>query len=141
MYCWRMLRVSERQHWHWHFSKVLGLSNKRIQFYNRYTAVRYYRFLRCLTVRRMNFEYREGAANCQLLLADEINRTSPKTQSALLEVMEENTISIDGETHVLPLPFICIATQNPLGFSGTQPLPESQLDRFYGMSVHRLSDA
>ena len=111
------------------FSKVLGLSNKRIQFttdtlpsditgftvYNRETN---------------QFEYREGAANCQLLLADEINRTSPKTQSALLEVMEEHTISIDGETHALPLPFICIGTQNPLGFSGTQPLPESQLDRF-----------
>ena len=75
-------------------------------------------------------EYMDGAANCQLLLADEINRTSPKTQSALLEVMEEHTITVDGETHVLPLPFICIATQNPLGFSGTQPLPESQLDRF-----------
>lgn len=64
------------------------------------------------------------------LLADEINRTSPKTQSALLEVMEERTITVDGETHQLPAPFICIATQNPLGFSGTQPLPESQLDRF-----------
>ena len=89
----------------------------------------------------MNLNTGNGAANCQLLLADEINRTSPKTQSALLEVMEENTISIDGETHVLPLPFICIATQNPLGFSGTQPLPESQLDPVYGMSVHRLSDA
>lgn len=111
------------------FSRVLGLSNKRIQFtpdtlpsditgftmYNRQTN---------------QFEYREGAANCQLLLADEINRTSPKTQSALLEVMEENTISIDGETHALPVPFVCIATQNPLGFSGTQSLPESQLDRF-----------
>ena len=76
------------------------------------------------------FVYQPGAVMCNILLADEINRTSPKTQSALLEVMEENTISIDGETHVLPLPFICIATQNPLGFSGTQPLPESQLDRF-----------
>ena len=76
------------------------------------------------------FEYRGGAANCQLLLADEINRTSPKTQSALLEVMEEHTITVDGETHALPAPFICIATQNPLGSAGTQALPESQLDRF-----------
>lgn len=111
------------------FSKVLGLSSKRIQFttdtlpsditgftmFNRETG---------------KFEYREGAANCQLLLADEINRTSPKTQSALLEVMEEHTITVDGETHHLPAPFICIATQNPLGSAGTQPLPESQLDRF-----------
>ncbi len=111
------------------FSKVLRLSSRRIQFtpdtlpsditgfpvFNRETN---------------RFEYRDGAANCQLLLADEINRTSPKTQSALLEVMEERTITVDGETHQLPAPFICIATQNPLGFSGTQPLPESQLDRF-----------
>lgn len=111
------------------FSKVLGLDNKRIQFtpdtlpsditgftmYNRETN---------------QFEYRDGAANCQLLLADEINRTSPKTQSALLEVMEEHTITVDGKTHVLPSPFICIATQNPLGSAGTQPLPESQIDRF-----------
>ena len=111
------------------FSKVLGLSSKRVQFttdtlpsditgftmFNRETG---------------KFEYREGAANCQLLLADEINRTSPKTQSALLEVMEEHTITVDGETHHLSAPFICIATQNPLGSAGTQPLPESQLDRF-----------
>ena len=111
------------------FSKVLGLSNKRIQFtpdtlpsditgftmFNRETN---------------QLEYIDGAANCQILLADEINRTSPKTQSALLEVMEEHTITVDGKTHILPLPFICIATQNPLGFAGTQPLPESQLDRF-----------
>ncbi|WP_417191766.1 AAA family ATPase, partial [Blautia sp.] len=58
------------------------------------------------------------------------NRTSPKTQAALLEVMEEHTISLDGVTHELPVPFVCIATENPLGFAGTQPLPESQLDRF-----------
>ena len=77
----------------------------------------------------MNTE--EGAANCQLLLADEINRTSPKTQAALLEVMEEHTISLDGVTHELPVPFVCIATENPLGFAGTQPLPESQLDRLW----------
>lgn len=67
---------------------------------------------------------------CHLLLADEINRTSPKTQSALLESMEEKNVTVDGVTHPLPSPFICIATQNPLGASGTHPLPESQLDRF-----------
>ena len=111
------------------FAKVLGLDSRRIQFtpdtlpsditgftmFNRETN---------------KFEYRDGAANCQLLLADEINRTSPKTQSALLEVMEEHTVTVDGETHVLPTPFVCIATQNPVGSAGTQPLPESQLDRF-----------
>ena len=74
--------------------------------------------------------YHPGSVMCNLFLGDEINRTSPKTQSALLEVMEEHTITVDGKTHHLPSPFICIATQNPLGFAGTQPLPESQLDRF-----------
>ena len=76
------------------------------------------------------FVYHPGAVACNLFLADEINRTSPKTQSALLEVMEEHTVTVDGETHVLPSPFICIATQNPVGSAGTQSLPESQLDRF-----------
>lgn len=111
------------------FSRALGLEYKRIQFttdtlpsditgftmYNRQTN---------------RFEYREGAASCQLLLADEINRTSPKTQAALLEAMEEHCVTVDGQAHVLPDPFICIATQNPVGTAGTQPLPESQLDRF-----------
>ena len=111
------------------FSKVLGLSNKRIQFTTDTLPSDITGFT--MFNRETNqLEYIDGAANCQLLLADEINRTSPKTQSALLEVMEEHTITVDGKTHVLPLPFICIATQNPLGFSGTQPLPESQLDRF-----------
>lgn len=111
------------------FSKTLGLSSKRIQF----TPDTLPSDITGFTVfnRETNhFEYRDGAANCQLLLADEINRTSPKTQSALLEVMEEHTVTVDGETHVLPSPFICIATQNPVGFAGTQSLPESQLDRF-----------
>lgn len=111
------------------FSKVLGLSNKRIQFTTDTLPSDITGFT-MFNREKNQFEYREGAANCQLLLADEINRTSPKTQSALLEVMEEHTISIDGETHILPNPFICIATQNPLGFAGTQALPESQLDRF-----------
>lgn len=111
------------------FSKTLGLSSKRIQF----TPDTLPSDITGFTVfnRETNhFEYRDGAANCQLLLADEINRTSPKTQSALLEVMEEHTVTVDGETHVLPSPFICIATQNPVGSAGTQSLPESQLDRF-----------
>lgn len=76
------------------------------------------------------FEYREGAVFCNLFLADEINRTSPKTQSALLEVMEEGTATVDGVTRKLPDPFVVIATENPYGSSGTQMLPESQLDRF-----------
>ena len=76
------------------------------------------------------FEYVPGAIACNLFLADEINRTSPKTQSALLEVMEEGKVSVDGVTRILPQPFIVIATQNPTGSAGTQMLPESQLDRF-----------
>lgn len=76
------------------------------------------------------FEYREGAAFCNLFLADEINRTSPKSQSALLEIMEEKHVTVDAVTRELPRPFTVIATQNPVGSSGTQMLPESQLDRF-----------
>ena len=76
------------------------------------------------------FEYQQGAVCCNLFLADEINRTSPKTQSALLEVMEEGNVTVDGVTRQLPDPFVVIATENPLGSSGTQMLPESQLDRF-----------
>ncbi len=76
------------------------------------------------------FEYKPGPVNCNLFLADEINRTSPKTQSALLEVMEEGNVTVDGNTYELEPPFIVIATENPLGSSGTQPLPDSQLDRF-----------
>ena len=76
------------------------------------------------------FIYRPGAVMCNMLLADEINRTSSKTQSALLEAMEEGHVSIDGKTHPLPDPFIVLATQNPAGSAGTQMLPNSQLDRF-----------
>ena len=76
------------------------------------------------------FEYKEGAILCNLFLADEINRTSPKTQSSLLEVMEEHKVTVDGVTREVPEPFTVIATENPLGSSGTQKLPESQLDRF-----------
>ena len=76
------------------------------------------------------FEYRQGAVFCNLFLADELNRTSSKTQSALLEVMEESKVTVDGVSHPLPRPFTVIATENPFGSSGTQLLPESQLDRF-----------
>ena len=74
--------------------------------------------------------FREGPVFTNLLLADEINRTPPKTQSALLEAMEEGSVSVDGVTHVLPKPFLVAATQNPVEYEGTYPLPEAQLDRF-----------
>ena len=76
------------------------------------------------------FEFRPGPIFTQVLLADEVNRTTPKTQSALLEAMDERQVSIDGETHKLEEPFFVVATQNPQEFYGTYPLPESQLDRF-----------
>ncbi len=76
-------------------------------------------------------EYKEGAVMSQIVLADEINRTSPKTQSALLEIMEEHQVTVDGITHALPRPFIVLATQNPGEFVGTYPLPEAQVDRFF----------
>ncbi len=75
-------------------------------------------------------EFQKGAAFCNLLLADEINRTSPKTQSALLQLMEESAVTVDGTTYRLPEPYCVLATQNPTGSVGTQMLPESQLDRF-----------
>ncbi|TMF89181.1 MAG: MoxR family ATPase [Chloroflexi bacterium] len=77
------------------------------------------------------FEFRPGPVFAQVLLADEINRATPKTQAALLEAMEERQVTIDGETHVLPRPFLVMATQNPIEYSGTFPLPEAQLDRFF----------
>ena len=76
-------------------------------------------------------EYRPGMIMSQIVLADEINRTSPKTQSSLLEVMEEGQVSVDGTTYAMPEPFIVLATQNPVDFVGTYPLPEAQLDRFF----------
>lgn len=78
-----------------------------------------------------SLEYRPGAAICNFLLADEINRASPKVQSALLEIMEEHQISLDGQTHILPSPFMVIATQNPVETYGTYHLPEAQMDRFF----------
>ncbi len=78
-----------------------------------------------------DFEYREGAIMSSLVLADEINRTSPKTQASLLEAMEENQVTVDGVTHKLPKPFMVLATQNPVEYLGTFPLPEAQIDRFF----------
>ena len=78
-----------------------------------------------------DFEFRPGPVFANVLLADEINRATPKTQSALLEAMEEKTVTVDGETHELPKPFLVMATQNPIEYSGTFPLPEAQLDRFF----------
>lgn len=111
------------------FSKALSLEHNRIQFtpdvlpsdvtgftiYNKAAG---------------KFEFRPGAAFCNLFLADEINRTSSKTQSALLELMEEKNITVDGKTYKLPEPYTVIATQNPIGSAGTHNLPDSQLDRF-----------
>jgi MoxR-like ATPase len=76
------------------------------------------------------FEYRPGPVLAQIVLADEINRATPKTQSALLETMEEKQVTVDGVTYPLPQPFIVLATQNPIEYEGTFPLPEAQLDRF-----------
>lgn len=110
-------------------SRMLGLSWKRVQF----TPDVLPSDLTGFTIYRRDiqqFVYQPGAVFCNLLLADEINRTSPKTQSALLEVMEERQVTVDGETRAVPAPFFVIATQNPPGTTGTQRLPEAQMDRF-----------
>ena len=77
-----------------------------------------------------SWDFRPGAIFANVVLVDEVNRASPRTQAALLEPMEEHQVTVDGETHRLPQPFFCVATQNPFGSAGTFPLPESQLDRF-----------
>lgn len=111
------------------FSRALSLDYRRVQFTPDVLPSDVVGF--SMFNKKLNdFEFKEGAAMCNLLLADEINRTSPKTQAALLEVMEERKVTVDGVAHVLPNPFIVIATQNPVGYVGTQKLPESQLDRF-----------
>jgi MoxR-like ATPase len=80
--------------------------------------------------KELSFEFRPGPVFCHVLLADEINRATPRTQSAFLEAMEERQVSVDGATHPLPSPFFLVATQNPIELAGTFPLPEAQLDRF-----------
>ena len=111
------------------FSKLMGMSFQRVQFTpdvvpSDITGFSVY------DSASESFRYHQGAVMCNLLLADEINRTSSKTQAALLEVMEEGKVTVDGVTRELPSPFVVIATQNPIGSAGTQKLPESQLDRF-----------
>ena len=110
-------------------ANVLGLDYKRVQFTNDLLPAD---ILGISVFDRDNnqFDFHPGPVFSQLLLADEINRTTPKTQSALLEAMAEYQVSIDGQTRPLPKPFFVIATQNPVTQSGTFPLPESQLDRF-----------
>ena len=110
-------------------SKALSLEYKRLQFTPDVlpTDVTGFNILNKQTQR---FEYKPGAALTNLFLADEINRTSSKTQSALLEIMEEGKVTVDGVTRKAPEPYIVIATQNPIGSIGTQMLPESQMDRF-----------
>ena len=109
------------------FSKALGLDTKRIQFTPDTMPSDIIGFT---LPGKDGMVYQPGTIMTNLLLADEINRTSSKTQSALLEAMEEGHVSIDGKTHPLPDPFIVLATQNPAGSAGTQMLPNSQLDRF-----------
>ena len=111
------------------FAKSMSMHYKRVQFTPDVLPSDILGFSMYNSATR-KFEYREGAVFTNLFLADEINRTSPKTQSALLEVMEEKTATVDGVTRPLPDPFVVIATENPYGSSGTQMLPESQLDRF-----------
>lgn len=110
-------------------ARVTGLDYKRVQFTSDMLPSDLTGF-NMLDKASSGFEFVPGPLFCQLLLADEINRSSPKTQSALLEAMEERQVSIDGVTRDLPKSFFVIATQNPHSLAGTFPLPESQLDRF-----------
>ena len=107
----------------------LGCSFRRIQFTpdllpSDVTGISFF------NQKRQEFEYRPGPVMAQLVLADEINRATPRTQSALLEAMQERQVTVDGETYPLPRPFLVLATQNPIELEGTFPLPEAQIDRF-----------
>src|SRR6476660_7984604 len=110
-------------------AKSIGCSFRRIQFTpdllpSDITGVSIY------NQRTEQFEFRPGPVMAQIVLADEINRATPKTQSALLESMEERHLTVDGTTYQMPVPFLVIATQNPIEYEGTFALPEAQLDRF-----------
>ena len=110
-------------------ARSVGLSFKRVQFTpdllpSDVTGVTIF------NQKTREFEFREGPVMAQIVLADEVNRATPKTQSALLEAMEERQITVDGVTYPLPEPFLVLATQNPIEYEGTFPLPEAQLDRF-----------
>ena len=110
-------------------ARVLGLSFQRVQF----TSDLLPADIVGVSIFRQetgNFEFQPGPVFAQLVLADEVNRATPKAQSALLEAMEERQVSVDGRTHALPAPYFVVATQNPSDQIGTFPLPESQLDRF-----------
>ena len=111
------------------FAKVLGLETRRVQFTSDTVPSDIIGFS-VYDKKADEFVYKPGAIMTNLLLADEINRTSSKTQSALLEAMEEHRVTVDGKTYDLPEPFIVLATQNPTGSAGTTLLPSSQLDRF-----------
>lgn len=111
------------------FAKTMSLNYHRVQFTPDVLPSDLLGFS-MYNSQSQSFEFHQGAVFCNLLLADEINRTSPKTQSALLEVMEEGQVSVEGQSYLLEEPFIVIATQNPSGSAGTQLLPESQMDRF-----------
>ena len=111
------------------FAKVLGLETRRVQFTSDTVPSDIIGFS-VYDKKADEFVYKPGAIMTNLLLADEINRTSSKTQSALLEAMEEHKVTVDGKTYDLPNPFIVLATQNPVGSAGTTMLPNSQLDRF-----------
>jgi MoxR-like ATPase len=115
-------------------SRSIGCSFKRIQFTpdllpSDVTGISIY------NQQTLEFQFRPGPVMAQIVLADEINRATPKTQSALLEAMEEQQVTVDGTTHELPRPFVVLATQNPIEYEGTFPLPEAQLDRFL-LRVH-----
>ncbi len=110
-------------------AKAAGLSFKRAQFTPDVMASDITGF-NIYNRRTESFDFKEGLVMCNILLADEINRASPKTQSSLLESMEENRVTVDGVSYDVPDPFMVIATQNPTGYVGTYPLPEAQLDRF-----------
>ena len=111
------------------FAKVLGLDTRRVQFTSDTVPSDIIGYS-VYDKESGGFAYKPGAVMTNLLLADEINRTSSKTQSALLEAMEELHVTVDGNTYDLPKPFVVLATQNPIGSAGTQMLPNSQLDRF-----------
>lgn len=111
-------------------AKSLQCSFKRIQFTPDVTPSDVTGFT-MVSLKTGEMEFKPGAVMSQIILADEINRTSPKTQSALLEVMEEGQVTVDGVTYPLPKPFMVLATQNPVDFVGTYPLPEAQMDRFF----------
>ena len=111
------------------FAKVLGLDTKRVQFTSDTVPSDIIGYS-VYDKESSSFVYKPGAVMTNLLLADEINRTSSKTQSALLEAMEELRVTVDGRTYQLPKPFVVLATQNPVGSAGTQSLPSAQVDRF-----------